>query len=220
MKLQSYIKKIDAKEVITCVLLIVVGYMTAQLFVRKYNGFRVGGQCPTSYKCAKNNICENISSSSVCSNSYYTGGDNIEKWCGYGKVGNKNTCHGTSNLVNNASCSKCNSQSPGPPTPGPPTPGPPTPTPTPGPPTQTPTPGPPSPTVSCSSTGTWTYYADKCLINGSTVPNQSYNDDCKKLTNCRLTAWHKPPAVLTAFIISLIVIIAFGGFVGILSGKI
>jgi len=44
MKLQSYIKKIDTKEVITCILLIVVGYITAQLFMRKYNGFRVGGQ--------------------------------------------------------------------------------------------------------------------------------------------------------------------------------
>ena len=44
MELQSYIKKIDTKEVATCVLLIVVGYMTAQLFMRKYNGFRVGGQ--------------------------------------------------------------------------------------------------------------------------------------------------------------------------------
>ena len=49
MKLQSYIKKIDSKEVVTCVLLIVVGYMTAQLFMRKYNGFRVGGQ--NSCKC-------------------------------------------------------------------------------------------------------------------------------------------------------------------------
>ncbi len=48
MKLQSYLKKVDTKEVLTCVLLIVVGYMTAQLFMRKYNGFRVGGQnsCP------------------------------------------------------------------------------------------------------------------------------------------------------------------------------
>jgi hypothetical protein len=48
MKLQSYIKKIDTKEVVTCVLLIVVGYMTARLFIRKYSGFRVGGQnsCP------------------------------------------------------------------------------------------------------------------------------------------------------------------------------
>ena len=44
MKLQSYIKKIDTKEVATCILLIVVGYMTAQLFMRKYSGFRVGGQ--------------------------------------------------------------------------------------------------------------------------------------------------------------------------------
>lgn len=49
MNLQSYIKNIDTKEVITCVLLIVVGYMTAQLFMRKYNGFSVGSQ--NSCKC-------------------------------------------------------------------------------------------------------------------------------------------------------------------------
>mgnify|MGYP006153333739 CR=1 FL=1 len=44
MKLQSVLKKIDSKEVITCLLLIIVGYMTAQLFMRRMNGFRVGGQ--------------------------------------------------------------------------------------------------------------------------------------------------------------------------------
>ena len=55
MNLQSYIKKIDTKEVVTCVLLIVVGYMTAQLFMRKYNGFRVGGQKCVMY--SKHKMC-------------------------------------------------------------------------------------------------------------------------------------------------------------------
>jgi len=186
MKLQTYIKKIDTKEVVTCVLLIVVGYITAQLFMRKYNGFRVGGQCPTSYKCAKNNNCENISSSSVCSNSYYTGGDNIEKWCGYGKIRNKNTCHGTSNLVNNASCSKCNGSPPTPPPPGGKTP---TPSPTP---TPTPT---PSPTVSCSSTGLMNF-GDKCINNGSVVDDPSNDPNCKKLKDCHYSMFYKIPIYL------------------------
>tara|TARA_Y100000591_G_scaffold329447_1_gene358031 strand:- start:530 stop:1132 length:603 start_codon:yes stop_codon:yes gene_type:complete len=194
MKLQSYIKKIDTKEVITCVLLIVVGYMTAQLFMRKYNGFSVGGQCPTSYKCAKNNNCENISSSSVCSNSYYTGGDNIEKWCGYGKVGNKNTCHGTSNLVNNASCSKCNGSPPTPPPPGGKTPSP-TPSPTP---TST-------PTASCSSTGFFS--ADKCLKNGSAVSDPSNDPDCKKLTDCHYNLFIKHWILYSVSIILFILFI-------------
>jgi len=207
MKLQTYIKKIDTKEVITCVLLIVVGYMTAQLFMRKYNGFRVGGQCPTSYKCAKNNNCENISSSSVCSNSYYTGGDNIEKWCGYGKIRNKNTCHGTSNLVNNASCSKCNGSPPTPPPPGGKTP---TPSPTP---TPTPT---PSPTVSCSSTGFFS--ADKCLKNGSAVSDPSNDSDCKKVKDyngddCQYNAfikhWILYSVSITIIILIIILIIFF-----------
>ena len=196
MNLQSYLKKVDTKEIITCILLIIVGYMTAQLFMRKYNGFRVGAQCPSTYKCAKNNNCESISSSSVCSNSYYTGGDNVEKWCGYGKVGNKNTCHGTSNLVNNASCSKCNGSSPSPP---PPSPGGKTPSPAPG--GKTPALTPPS----CSSTGFFS--ADKCLKNGSAVTDPSSEDDCKKLEDCHYSMWDKPAIWITISLIIIIIII-------------
>ena len=48
MKLESYLKKVNMKEIIICLSLIVIGYMTAQLFMRKYNRFSVGGQnsCP------------------------------------------------------------------------------------------------------------------------------------------------------------------------------
>jgi hypothetical protein len=115
MKLQSVFKKIDSKEVITCLLLIVVGYMTAQLFMRRMNGFRVGAQCPSKYKCATDNDCEKMSQTE-CNNSYYTGGT-VEKMCGYGMVNRKQVCHGTSNLLNNASCSKCKIPGPGPPGP-------------------------------------------------------------------------------------------------------
>ena len=35
--------KIDKREVITCLLLIIAGYMSARLFTRMNAGFRVGG---------------------------------------------------------------------------------------------------------------------------------------------------------------------------------
>ena len=53
------------------ILLIIIGYMTAQLFMRKYNGFRVGGQCPTDIKCTQDNVCEK-SASNICNKTYYT----------------------------------------------------------------------------------------------------------------------------------------------------
>jgi len=115
MNLKSTLKKIDSKEILTCILLIVVGYMTAQLFMRRMNGFRVGAQCPSKYKCATDNDCEKMSQTE-CNNSYYTGGT-VEKMCGYGWVNTKQACHGTSNLLNNASCSKCKIPGQGPPGP-------------------------------------------------------------------------------------------------------
>ena len=48
MNIKSIVKKVDNKEVLTCILLIIIGYMTAQLFMRRVNGFNVGGQ---SCKC-------------------------------------------------------------------------------------------------------------------------------------------------------------------------
>ena len=44
MNNKSMLNKVDSKEVLTCLLLIIVGYMTAQLFMRQINGFNVGGQ--------------------------------------------------------------------------------------------------------------------------------------------------------------------------------
>ena len=41
--------KVDSKEVLTCLLLIIVGYMTAQLFMRQINGFNVGGQSEPAF---------------------------------------------------------------------------------------------------------------------------------------------------------------------------
>jgi hypothetical protein len=50
MNFKSIIKKVDNKEVLTCILLIIVGYMTAQLFMRRMNGFNVGGQNSCYFK--------------------------------------------------------------------------------------------------------------------------------------------------------------------------
>ena len=50
MNLKSIIKKVDNKEVLTCILLVIVGYMTAQLFMRRMNGFNVGGQNSCYFK--------------------------------------------------------------------------------------------------------------------------------------------------------------------------
>jgi hypothetical protein len=198
MNLKSIVKKVESKEVLTCILLIIIGYMTAQLFMRRVSGFNVGGQteCPSAYKCSPNNSCESISASNICSNSYYTGGDNVEKWCGYGKLGNKNTCHGTSNLVNNASCVKC---IPGGKTP-PPTPPPPPPTP--------PPPPPPPPKYSCSSTGFFT--SDKCLKDGSVVTDPSSDDGCKA-KDC--DSWYGPYKFWLYFgIVMLLLLLFIGGY--------
>ena len=75
MKLESYLKKVNMKELIIYLSLIVIGYMTAQLFMRKYNRFSVGGQsdpCAGSKdpKCALHNKarqeCSNLLKEKVC----------------------------------------------------------------------------------------------------------------------------------------------------------
>ena len=74
-------RKINQKEVITCLLLIVVGYMSARLFTRMNAGFRVGGQSVPDYcksKClygaypysSKQDICNKVSQAN-CSNTWY-----------------------------------------------------------------------------------------------------------------------------------------------------
>lgn len=211
MKFESYKKKINIKEVITCVLLIVVGYMTAQLFMRKYNGFRVGGQCPTDIKCAQDNTCEK-SASNICNKTYYTKTSNNKSYmCGYGNIGGKFNCHGTSNLVN-ASCSKCIKSPPPPPPPGgkTPTPGGKTP-----PPPPTPTPGgnTPSPTVSCSFTGS--FDTGVCYLNKNIIdPTDSkYDSECQ---DCQwYSRWQ-------FYVLSICIIFGcgiLGGVIGYNSGK-
>ena len=49
MNNKSMLNKVDSKEVLTCLLLIIVGYMTAQLFMRQINGFNVGGQSEPAF---------------------------------------------------------------------------------------------------------------------------------------------------------------------------
>ena len=204
MKLQSYLKQIDTKEIATCILLIVVGYMTTQLFMRKYSGFRVGGQNSCYFgsdvtcklgtfpgnsgpNAANPDPCSKVNKDD-CNKSWWQsqsdGGGNgktpIGKACKY----EKDKCFTPGTPFHNISgcpAKSCSDSSN-------------------------------SPTVSCSSTGTWTYYADKCLINGSTVQNQSYNTDCEGLTNCKLTTWDKPLMPLT-IIISILVIIVFGLYI-------
>ena len=53
MNLKSIVKKVESKEVLTCILLIIIGYMTAQLFMRRVNGFNVGGQSECQIKDVK-----------------------------------------------------------------------------------------------------------------------------------------------------------------------
>ena len=98
MNLQSYIKNFDTKEVVTCVLLIVVGYMTAQLFMRKYNGFRIGGQKCECTKTSGGNCVDGVDSN-VQRNSKFCTDQTTKDTClsaggriGPGKFVGKNTC--------------------------------------------------------------------------------------------------------------------------------
>jgi len=161
MNLKSIIKKVDNKKVLTCILLVIVGYMTAQLFMRKVNGFNVGGQ---SCKCTTGTTgidCVDSANSKLIRSGKFCTDQKTEDTCktagGRTFIG-KNTCKWT----------------PGPtPTPGPPG----GKTPTPGPPGgKTPTPT-PTPSYSCSSTSIFS--ADKCLKNGSVVTDPSSDDGCK-----------------------------------------
>ena len=84
MNIKSIVKKVDNKEVLTCILLIIVGYMTAQLFMRRMNGFNVGGQTECPFKdvtcklgqseypipSGKLDICKGISEDK-CNKSWY-----------------------------------------------------------------------------------------------------------------------------------------------------
>ena len=114
MNFKSIIKKVDNKEVLTCILLIIVGYMTAQLFMRSKNGFRVGGQ---KCECSKTsgNDCIDGGDNKTPRNPKFCNDQKTKSTClsaggriGPGKFLGKNTCKWT----------------PGPPGPEPPAPGP------------------------------------------------------------------------------------------------
>ena len=194
MKIQSYLKKANIKEIIICLSLIVIGYMTAQLFMRKYNRFSVGAQkCECTNTSGTN--CLDGADSNTSRNSKFCTDQTTQDTClsaggriGPGKFVGKNTC-------------KWIPGPPGPPTPGPPTPGPPTP----GPPAGKPPAPPPTPTVSCSSTGLMNF-GDKCINNGSVVDDPSNDPNCKKLKDCHYSMFYKIPI----YLIILGVIIFFG----------
>lgn len=104
--------KIDTKEIITCLLLIIVGYMSAQLFTRMNAGFRVGGQSVPDYckdKClygtypysSKEDICNKVNQSN-CEKTWYKntakGGDGTAEigiGCYWNKEGKQCVTPGT-----------------------------------------------------------------------------------------------------------------------------
>lgn len=186
MNLQSYIKNVDTKEVVTCVLLIVVGYMTAQLFMRKCNGFRVGGQnscyfgndmtCKIGTFAQKPgggtpnpDPCSKIKASN-CNKSWWqttaTGGANGKTPIGSKCNLVKNECKTLKGLHTISGCptKSCTDNSNSPPPGGntPPPPG-----------------GNTPPTVSCSFTGS--FDTGVCYLNKKTVdPTDSkYDSECQ-----------------------------------------
>lgn len=185
MKLQSYIKKIDTKEIATCILLIVVGYMTAQLFMRKYNRFSVGGQCPTDIKCTQDNVCEK-SASNICNKTYYTNTNlNKQYMCEYTNLGGGiHKCIGTTNSVN-ASCSKC-SKTPSPPPP----------------PANSPPPPPASASGQCILGGYLSFSDDGCIYKGQTY--KDYTDEPTGACDCK--NWYSPSKISFTLIIVCLVI--------------
>ena len=160
--------KIDKREVITCLLLIVVGYMSARLFTRMNAGFRVGGQscdCTYPYGSDSPNMCYDSSRKrplierpkSFCTDQ--TTESNC-KTAGGRTFVSPNTCKWT-----------------GPPTPTPkppaPTPKPPAPTPKP------PAPKPPAPTPPGVSKTTWDCTNSKCQEVTGTSGKYDNISDCR-----------------------------------------
>jgi len=142
--------KINKREVITCLLLIIAGYMSARLFTRMNAGFRVGGQSVPDYckspKCLygtypysdKQDICNKVSESN-CEKTWYKntakrGTEEIGIGCYWNKAGKQCVTPGTG-FKSASGClqKECSYKPPAPPgkTPKPPAPTPPGKTPTP-----------------------------------------------------------------------------------------
>lgn len=217
MKLQSYIKKIDTKEVITCILLIVVGYMTAKLFMRKYNGFRVGGQnsCPlgSDLSCKLGTYpqrrgggapspdpCSKVKADD-CNKSWWQSKSNgagnkpIGTACKY--VNNKCITPGTGfKNINGCPTKSCDgsANSPPPPPSGGKTP----PAPTTGP------PAPPSASGQCILGGYLSFSNDGCIYKGKTY--EDYTDEPTGTCDCK--NWYSPSKIsFTLFMIILFILI-------------
>jgi hypothetical protein len=211
MKLNSYFKKIDIKEISTCVLLIVVGYMTTQLFMRKYNGFRVGGQnsCPlgSDLSCKLGTYpqrrgggapspdpCSKVNADD-CNKSWWqsksNGAENkpIGVACKY--VNDKCITPGTGfKNINGCPTKSCDGS------------------PSPTPPPPSPTPPPPSNKISCSFTGS--FETGGCYKNNKMIDptDSNYDSDCQ---HCQ---WIRR-GLLWIIIASIIVVITFvGGVIG------
>ena len=141
MNLKSIVKKVESKEVLTCILLIIIGYMTAQLFMRRVSGFNVGGQTECPFKDAKckidgkhlysksaPDICNTLTKES-CNDSWYEntikGGANkttpIGIACYWNSSGKDCVTPGTGFKTITDACptKSCDAPTPGP-TPGPP----------------------------------------------------------------------------------------------------
>jgi len=220
--------KINQKEIITCILLVIVGYMFAKLFTRMNARFRVGGQSVPDYckspKClygtypysSKQDICNKVSQSN-CEKTWYKntakGGDGTAEigiGCYWNKAGKQCITPGTG-FKSTSGCpqKKCAE----------------TPTPTPPGKTPTPTPTPSSGKFSCSgstciSDSKGTYNASDCSNSCGFSCNASNTcitglsgsgtydtkDECQK--KCSSSIWTSWWMIMIYIIVGLFIIIA------------
>jgi len=203
--------KINEREVITCLLLIVVGYMSARLFTRMNARFRVGGQSVPDYckspKClygtypysSKQDICNKVSQAN-CEKTWYkntakggSGNTEIGIGCYWNEAGKKCVTPGTG-FKSAGSCpqTKCSYSPPGK------TPIPPGKTPTPPGKTPTPTPTPSSGKFSCSGS--------TCITGLSGSGTYDTKDECQK--KCSSSIWTSWWMIMIYIFVGLFIIIA------------
>ena len=208
MNLKSIIKKVDNKEVLTCILLIIVGYMTAQLFMRRVNGFNVGGQNSCYFKdvtcklgqseypipSGKSDPCKGISQDK-CNKSWYEntikGGANKTTPIGIACLWNSSGKDCVTPGTGFKSSSGCPTKSCDAPTPGPPG-------------GKTPTPGPT--TYSCNAS------TNKCEPDS----NGSYTNASNCQSNCDVSAWDWPANTFTWYSWPILIIYFIVGIIFIL----
>ena len=200
--------KINQKEIITCILLVIVGYMFAKLFTRMNARFRVGGQSVPDYckspKClygtypysSKQDICNKVSQAN-CEKTWYKntakGGDGTAEigiGCYWNKAGKQCITPGTG-FKSTGSCpqTKCSYSPPGK-----------TPTPTPTPPGKTPTPTP------TPSSGKFSCSGSTCITGLSGSGTYDTKDECQK--KCSSSIWTSWWMIMIYIIVGLFIIIA------------